>query len=109
MTSAADAASPQRVGTVDASAVDRLLAALSMTRAGSVEIAAYPIASERARVTLLGFANEPLDTVRIARGVSSGGFILENGDGVLRIHGAIDLPIDVSELRFVAAPQETTP
>ena len=109
VTSAADAASPQRVGTVDASAVDRLLAALSMTRAGSVEIAAYPIASERARVTLLGFANEPLDTVRIARGVSSGGFILENGDGVLRIHGAIDLPIDVSELRFVAAPQETTP
>jgi hypothetical protein len=50
-------------------------------------------------VVLKGFANEPLDTVRIAQR-TDGKTILENGDGVLRVFGAIDLPITPAELEF---------
>jgi hypothetical protein len=39
--------------------------------------------------------------VRVASGVN-GGFALENGDSVLRIHGAIDLPLSRTELGFAA-------
>lgn len=93
----ADAASKEpRV--VDTDAVDRLLSALCEARAGSVEIADFPADREVARITLLGFAGEPIDTVRVARRASDDKLILENGDGVLRIHGAIDLPLEPAAL-----------
>jgi hypothetical protein len=90
-------------GPVSAEAVDRLLATLGETRAGSVELAAFPEALRVAEVTLRGFAGEPLDTVRIARR-DGGQTLLENGDGVLRVHGSIDLPLTASELGFVPKP-----
>ena len=88
-------------GSVETKAVDGLLTALLETRAGSVDIAPFPADQSIATVTLLGFANEPIDTVRIARRASDSKLLLENGDGVLRVHGAIELPITAEELGFL--------
>jgi hypothetical protein len=66
-----------------------------------VQIAPFPADRAVATITLRGFAGEALDTVRVASGVN-GGFALENGDSVLRIHGAIDLPLSRTELGFAA-------
>lgn len=91
---------------VAAEAVERLLAALTATRAGAIELATLKDGDVEATITLLGFADEPIDTVRVARlapragdGAAGPRTALENGDGVLRIHGAIDLPITRQELR----------
>ncbi|MCE2883563.1 MAG: DUF4340 domain-containing protein [Planctomycetaceae bacterium] len=89
------------VGTASGEAVDRLLAALAETRAGSVEIAAFPQDLRVAEIVLRGFAGEALDTVRVARR-EGGQTILENGDGVLRVHGSIDLPVSPADLGFTA-------
>ena len=89
------------VGTAPGEAVDRLLAALSETRAGSVEIAAFPEDLRVAEIVLRGFAGEALDAVRVARR-EGGQTLLENGDGVLRVHGSIDLPLSAAELGFAA-------
>lgn len=98
----ADGGGGEAAGVPDASAVARLLAALTETRAGSVRIAPYPADRAIATVTLRGFAGEALDTVRVASG-AGGGFEFENGDGVLRIHGQIDLPLSREELGVTAA------
>ena len=89
-----------RVLAVDSNAVERLLAALTQTRAASLEIAAFPAQDAVGLVTFFGFGNEPIDTVRVARRQEQGATktILENGDGVLRVHGAIDLPLSADEL-----------
>ena len=90
-------------GSVESAAVERLLAALCETRASAIEVAPFPIEREIATVNLRGFAGEPIDTVRIAsRTDASGasGFALENGDGVMRAHGAIELPLSPAELGF---------
>ena len=98
---ASEADAAESKGSVDSGALARLLAALTETRAGSVQIAPFPADRAVASITLRGFAGEALDTVRVASGVN-GGFALENGDGVLRIHGAIDLPLSRKELGFAA-------
>lgn len=98
---ASEADAAESKGSVDSGALARLLAALTETRAGSVQIAPFPADRAVATITLRGFAGEALDTVRVASGVN-GGFALENGDGVLRIHGAIDLPLSRKELGFAA-------
>ncbi|MDI9402847.1 MAG: DUF4340 domain-containing protein [Limnohabitans sp.] len=96
--------SQQQTGTVDSSAVDRLLAGLCETRAVAIEIAPYPSQDGVALITLRGFGQEVLDTVRLARRASDGRTILENGDGVLRLQGDsrgdIDLPVDPASLGF---------
>ncbi len=89
-------------GSVERDAVERLLKALVETRAASVELSAFPSEEAVATVTFLGFAGEPLDTVRIARRAADGKTLLENGDGVLRAHGAIDLPLGAEDLGFRA-------
>jgi hypothetical protein len=99
---AVEPATVERRGTADPSAVAKLLAALTETRAGSVQIAAFPTERARATITLRGFAGEALDTVRVASG-AQGGIVFENGDGVLRVHGAIELPLSRSELGFTAS------
>lgn len=99
--SASEADAAESKGSVDSGSVIRLLAALTETRAGSVQIAPFPADRAVATITLRGFAGEALDTVRVASGVN-GGFALENGDSVLRIHGAIDLPLSRTELGFAA-------
>lgn len=91
-------------GAVDAARVELLLAALTATRAAGIELGAYPAGDEIARITLRGFSDEPLDTVRCARRASDGRTILENGDGVLRLHGAIEMPLDRASLGFRPAP-----
>ncbi|MEY3143596.1 MAG: hypothetical protein RLY21_2089 [Planctomycetota bacterium] len=96
---AIDSDTSEAKGSVDASSVSRLLAALTETRAGSVQIVAFPADRAVATITLRGFAGEALDTVRVAA-ATNGGFALENGDGVLRIHGAIDLPLSRQDLGF---------
>ena len=98
---ASEADAAESKGSVNSGAVTRLLAALTETRAGSVQIAPFPADRAVATITLRGFAGEALDTVRVASGVN-GGFALENGDSVLRIHGAIDLPLSRTELGFAA-------
>lgn len=99
---AVEPAAIERRGSADPAAVAKLLAALTETRAGSVQIAAFPAERARATITLRGFAGEALDTVRVASGVQ-GGIVFENGDGVLRVHGAIELPLSRSELGFTAS------
>lgn len=87
-------------GTVDRERVDGLLKSLTETRANAVEIAPFPVDSAMVTITLVGFANEPLDTVRVAKRASDSKLLLENGDGVLRVHGAIELPTTADELAF---------
>lgn len=87
-------------GRADAERVDALIKALSETRASAVEIAAFPADKSVATVTLNGFAGEPLDTVRIARRDTDSKLLLENGDGVLRVHSEIDLPVTAEALGF---------
>jgi len=94
-----------RKGRVSKEAVERLLGALTTARAGSVQVAAFPAERAVATIVLRGFAGEALDTVRVAREQPEGGSartLLENGDGVLRVHGEIDLPISAAELEFAA-------
>lgn len=98
-----DADQPMREGSVEATAVERLLAALCETRASAIEVAPFPIEREIATVNLRGFAGEAVDTVRVAsRTDASGapGVAFENGDGVMRAHGAIELPLSPAELGF---------
>ncbi|MFN9076941.1 MAG: DUF4340 domain-containing protein [bacterium] len=98
---------PESTGTADAAAVNRLLAALTETRASSVRIAPFPTDRSLATVTLRGFAGEALDTVRIAAGATGGasvGYEFENGDGVLRTHGSIDLPLSPRDLGVIVVP-----
>jgi hypothetical protein len=89
-------------GAIAAAAVEGLLKALTETRASAVEVAPFPTADLVATVSFIGFAREPLDTVRIARRAGDERTILENGDGVLRLHGAIELPLTPQELGFRA-------
>jgi hypothetical protein len=95
--------SGEGAGAADDAAVRRLLSALTEARAGSVRIAVFPAEREVATITLRGFAGEALDTVRVAS-EAEGGFLFENGDGVLRAHGAIDLPLSPAELGCVTRP-----
>ncbi|MGA1223828.1 MAG: DUF4340 domain-containing protein [Phycisphaerales bacterium] len=95
-------AEPRR-GVVDAERVEGLLKSLTEARASAVELGELPSDSLVATVTLIGFAGEPLDTVRIARRASDGRFLLENGDRVLRVHGEIDLPLTALDLGFRAS------
>lgn len=87
-------------GSFERDGVERLLAALTATRAGSVQIAPLAPGAETAVVTLRGFAGEPLDTVRIVVDAAQSRTSFENGDGVQRVHGAIDLPLSAEELGF---------
>lgn len=96
-----------REGSVETAAVERLLAALCETRASAIEVAPFPVERAVATVTLRGFAGEAIDTVRIAARTDAGGgagFAFENGDGVMRTHGAIELPLAPAELGFQAKP-----
>ena len=93
-----------RPGAVDAAAVERLLLALCSTRATEIEIGTYPVDRELVVITLRGFAGEVIETVRVARDAAGSGFLFENGDRVLRRHGAIDLPLTAADLGFVAQP-----
>jgi len=89
-------------GSVERERVDGLLKALTETKAQAIELGAFPSSDSIATITLVGFAGEPLDTVRVARRESDSKWILENGDGVLRLHGSIELPLSADELGFRA-------
>ena len=102
-----DADRSMREGSVEAAAVERLLAALCETRASAIEVAPFPSEREIAIVNLRGFAGEAVDTVRIAARSDAGGaagVAFENGDGVMRTHGAIELPLSPAELGFKPKP-----
>ncbi len=68
--------------------VQTLLTQLTELRAPRIEIREYPFEQEIAIVTLYGFDQRPLDTIRIARDPNSGEWAFENGDNVLRIFPA---------------------
>ena len=89
-----------QAGSIERERVEGLLKALTETKAQAIELSPFPSSDSIATVTLVGFAGEPLDTVRIARRESDSKWILENGDGVLRLHGSIELPISADELGF---------
>jgi hypothetical protein len=76
---------------VNAAFVQELLDQLTKLRAPNVEFKEYPRDSEVALITLYGFDEKALDTVRIAQekdsgnGGGGGRWIMEDGDNVLRI------------------------
>ena len=94
-----------RRGTADADAVERLLATLSGARAGSLELRPLESARIDATITLRGFAGEPLATILRAATADGAGTILDAGDGVQRVFGAIDLPLSDADLGVRLAPQ----
>jgi hypothetical protein len=78
---------PSQVGAeVSATLVDELLAHLTQLRSSHVTFEAFPRDRQVGRITLRGFAKQPLDTVRIARDPASGEWAMDNGDDVLRLY-----------------------
>jgi len=65
--------------------VEQLLQRLTSLRAPRIVRRAYPREAEVAVITMRGFDRRPLDTVRLVRDPSTGGWAMENGDNVLRI------------------------
>jgi hypothetical protein len=83
---------------IENAAVNRLLELLTRVHAPSVVIEPFPRRSSVARITLFGYGRNPLDTVQIARVPGAtpdeDQWILENGDGVLRVFSArLDPPL----------------
>ena len=75
---------------LDTEKVNALMTWLLETKPPEVSIGEYPRANELALITLIGYDQLPLDTVRIAQ-AENGLVILENGDNVLRWHPAESL------------------
>tara|TARA_B100000959_G_scaffold287257_1_gene370522 strand:- start:4852 stop:5304 length:453 start_codon:yes stop_codon:yes gene_type:complete len=75
---------------LDTEKVNALMTWLLETKPPEVSIGEYPRANELALITLIGYDQLPLDTVRIAQD-ENGLVILENGDNVLRWHPAESL------------------
>lgn len=94
-----------RRGVADADAVERLLATLSEARAGGLELQPLEPARIDATITLRGFSGEPLATIRRAAGGDGTGTVLDAGDGVQRVYGAIDLPLSDADLGVRLAPR----
>jgi hypothetical protein len=69
---------------VSAALVQELLEHLTMLRATRVELREYPRDQELATITLYGFDDKALDTIRIARDPQTNGWLMDNGDNVLR-------------------------
>ena len=80
---------PQRNGiSVDVKYVETLLTQLTTLRPNAIAIQTYPSDMEVCTITLFGYDQQPLDTVRVAQIEQTGQWVLENGDNVLRIHPA---------------------
>ena len=76
---------PAFAADVPAESVNELLQQLTTLRASQLKIEDYPYELEVATITMRGFDNKPIDTVRIAREADTGRWVLENGDNVWRI------------------------
>ena len=70
---------------INAAQAQELLDQLCTLRAPNIEFKAYPVDLEIATITLHGFDQKALDTVRIAQETDKPGTALENGDNVLRV------------------------
>ena len=70
---------------VPAGTVNELLEQLTSLQAAQIRIQDYPHDLEVATITMRGFDDRPIDTVRIAREKDTGRWLLENGDNVLRV------------------------
>lgn len=70
---------------VPAASVNELLEQLTSLQAAQITIREYPQDLQVATITMRGFDNRPIDTVRIAREKDTGRWALENGDNVLRV------------------------
>ena len=91
---------PDHDGTVvDTERVAELLSILTGVQATGIEFARFPRDRSVATITMYGFDNRPLDTVRIARNPDGDTqWILENGDSVLRVFPAnMALRLNASE------------
>ena len=79
---------------VPVAVVAALIGQLTEARAVEMRLDPYPHELELATVTFLGFDRRPIDTVRVARNPDTGRWLLDNGDGVLRVlPPAMELPL----------------
>ena len=79
---------------VPARQVEELLNLLTTVRAPQVIIKEFPLDEQIGFVTFHGFDARPKDSVRIARDAQTGQWLLENGDGVIRVFpGSVKLPL----------------
>ena len=76
---------PAFAADVPAASVNELLQQLTTLQASQIKREDYPFELEIATITMRGFDNKPIDTVRIVRWPDTGRWGLENGDNVLRI------------------------
>ncbi len=70
---------------VPAAHVEQLLSQFTQLKAPDVQFKPYPRELEVATITLFGFDQSPLDTIRIARDEERKLWAIENGDNVLRV------------------------
>ncbi len=93
---------------VPAESVNELLQQLTTLRASQIIFKDYPFELEVATITMRGFDNKPIDTVRIAREADTGRWALENGDNVLRIFAeSLHLLLTASDFGLQPPPVDT--
>ena len=93
---------------VPAESVNELLQQLTTLQASQLKIEDYPFELEVATITMRGFDNKPIDTVRIVREADSGRWALENGDNVLRIFPeSLQLLLTPSDFGLQGPPANT--
>ncbi len=78
----------QDVTEVSSALVQELLDHLTALRASNIELREYPRDQEVGTMTLYGFDEKALDTIRIARDPQTNYWYMDNGDNVLRVYPA---------------------
>ncbi len=93
---------------IPAGMVNELLEQLTSLQAAHITIREYPHELEVATITMRGFDDVPIDTVRIAREKDTGRWLLENGDNVLRVFaGSLQLRLTPGDFGLQSPPPDT--
>ena len=93
---------------VPAGTVNELLEQLTSLQAAQITIREYPQDLQVATITMRGFDNIPIDTVRIAREENTGRWWLENGDNVLRVFAeSLQLRLTPGDFGLQSPPPDT--
>ncbi|MEE8155681.1 MAG: DUF4340 domain-containing protein [Phycisphaerales bacterium] len=88
--------------------VNELLEQLTSLQAAQIRIMEYPQDLQVATITMRGFDNRPIDTVRIARERDTGRWLLENGDNVLRVFAeSLQLRLTPADFGLQSSPPDT--
>ena len=93
---------------VPAGTVNELLEQLTSLQAAQIRIQEYPQDLQVATITMRGFDDRPIDTVRIAREEDTGRWWLENGDNVLRVFAeSLQLRLTPGDFGLQSPPPDT--